>query len=286
METKENLAPRIARDIAWAVASPPLLIPEDDSRFPSQSWFSEQFSLLKPTLAEFADNPAAVSKLENTCDGLRLGGYFEQLILWWLKHSPNYEVLAHNLQVNGDGRTQGAFDLIVRDLSDDVIEHWELACKFYIQDGAGEALADWYGPARNDVFIKKYRHLLDHQIALSQTKFGQQTLAAHGWEVDRHKIIVKGRLFGDFNSDLQLPSECNPLLLRGWLKSTDETSTHSAEHLALQRQYWMSDIVAADIADSDPATAYRHGSVCVAEIEQGCETSRGFIVPDGWFTTT
>ncbi|MDD9892707.1 MAG: DUF1853 family protein [Gammaproteobacteria bacterium] len=276
--TAVDLTARIVRDIEWVVGSQPLLLPPGDERFPSAEWFTQQLAELEPQLQALKADPAACETLESSITPLRLGGYFEQLILWWLDNSENYEVLAHNLQVNSQGRTLGAFDLIVKNHLENTTEHWELACKFYLQDGDSSKIESWFGPARKDKLVEKYQHLLNHQIALSQHPDGFKKLAEQGWEVDRHRIIVKGRLFGDF---ARLPDEVNPDCLKGWLSTANQYQSREND-LPLQRQHWMSPIIAGDIAAPNADTAHRHGCLCLVQIEGEREISRGFVVPDDW----
>lgn len=283
--------PRLVRDIAWAVGSAPLLLPPGDDRFPNSDWFASQLQKLKPALQSLAADPHRCCQLANTISPLRLGGYFEQLILWWLMHGPDYQVLAHNLQVNavvnGHLQTAGAFDLIVKNNIDNVVEHWELACKFYLQDGPSEHISSWFGPARKDKLEYKYQHLLTKQIALSQTAEGKAVLANKGWAVERHKIIVKGRLFGNTQ---HLPPEVNRNCLSGWLEYSEHAPSQQAAVspalIPLQREHWMSDIHANDIDKADANTAHRHGCLCLAEVgkrrNHPYEISRGFIVPADW----
>ena len=276
---------RIVRDIAWAVESPPLLLPRGDHRFPKQQWFNKEYRALAPALDALNNNSKELHQLDAMASSLRLGGYFEQLILWWVQHSPNYELLAHDLQVHDKGITKGAFDLIVRCLNDNVIEHWELACKFYLQDGPSNHLSSWVGPARKDKLELKYQHLLSHQIALSNSAAGVAALEEKGWTVERHKIIVKGRLFG---ADAALPDDCNPNALRGWLSVGNMPVSNKLPggHLPLQREHWMSPIIEGDIQRPDANTAHRHGCLCVAEMANGAEKTRGFIVPESWHGST
>lgn len=255
-------------------------MPMGDERFPSQSWFDNQANDLDGALGELAESHETVDSLHAKWSSLRLGGYFEQLLIWYLQHSSNYQLLAHNLQVQGNDRTLGAFDLIVRDQRDNVIEHWELACKFYLQDGPSDDINSWFGPARKDRLPLKYQHLLNHQITLSQTSHGINTLAQRGWQVERHKIIVKGRLFGHSQYDA-LPSAVNPLCLRGWLDTEDEHRERGG-HLPLQREHWMSTMTKKDISRPNIDTARRNGCVCIAELEHGNEVSRGFVIPNDW----
>jgi hypothetical protein len=271
---------RVIRDIRWAVGSAPLLLPADDAKFPKPDWFLSQLADLEPALQMLAADHSALETLNQHSRQLRLGGYFEQLILWWLNHSTRYQVLAHNLQVNDQGRTLGAFDLIVHDKQDQLNEHWELACKFYLQDGDSGLIQSWFGPARKDKLEKKLQHLLNHQIALSQHPSGSDFLKRQGWPISRHRILVKGRLFGNAET---LPDVVNPDCLVGWLKRRRDYQPSDGD-LPLQRQHWMSEVEDGDIEQPNAATASRHGCLCIAQVAHGMETSRGFVVPDDWAT--
>lgn len=272
---------RLIRDIRWALQSPPLLTPAGDERFPSQAWFDSQADDVNDALIKLSTRHQEAEQLHQQWASLRLGGYFEQLLSWWLQHSSHYELLAHNLQVQGEGRTLGAFDLIVRNLQDNVVEHWELACKFYLQDGPSDNINSWFGPARKDKLFLKYQHLLNHQITLSESSHGRDTLAQRGWRVERHKIIVKGRLFGD---GITLPKAVNPDCLRGWLHKEQQHENKPGQ-LPLQREHWMSAIAENDVTHPNLNAARRHGCVCLAELENGVEASRGFVIPNDWSQT-
>lgn len=276
--------PRLARDIFWAVASPPLICDPQDPRFPKPDWFTQQAESLIAPLEQLSADPRALQAFSEHATALRLGGYFEELLLWWIKQSPQYELLSHNQQIHIDGITAGAFDFILRDLNDGVIEHWEVACKFYIRDGAGDQLSDWFGPARNDRFDRKFGHLLSHQIALSENA-GKDWLDSQGWPIGRQKIIIKGRLYADFDENPTLPDICNPELLRGWVKC-DKDWNRSQPHTALQRHQWLSPVIGQDLEHRDADKAVRHGCLCAAVLDDECEVSRGFIIPDDWYEQT
>lgn len=273
--------PRLARDLYWAVASPPLVLDASDSRFPSADWFLAEAAALQPKLDALVADPHHLNALADYATSLRLGGYFETLLRWWIEQSERYELLSHNQQIHLDGITAGAFDFIVRDHQDDGIEHWEVACKFYIRDGQGDQLKHWFGPARNDRFDRKFGHLLSHQIALSE-KAGKHWLQQQGWPISRQKIIIKGRLYADFDSNPTIPSICNPALLRGWVKQQAQWDP-AQDHMALQRHHWLSPILASDIDHHEAHKALRHGCLCTAVLDNGTETSRGFLIPDDWY---
>lgn len=281
LNSRLDKLPRLIRDIYWAVASPPLISDPSDLRFPTPEWFTQQADLLLSELERLAAEPSELKSLTDQATSLRLGGYFEELLAWWIKHSPQYELLAHNQQINIDGITAGAFDFIVRDLSDNVVEHWEVACKFYIRDGKGDQLEDWFGPARNDRFDRKFGHLLKHQIALSENA-GKTWLDEQGWSIGRQKIIIKGRLYADFDENPTIPEICNPGLLRGWIK-LDKDWDRDQPQMALQRQQWLSPVLSEDINHRDAHKAVRHGCLCAAILRNESESSRGFVIPDDWY---
>ena len=283
-ETQLRQLPRLIRDIYWAVASPPLVADPNDQRFPKPEWFTQQAESLVCQLEQLAANSNALLTLSDHATALRLGGYFETLLAWWITHSPQYELLAHNQQINIDGITAGAFDFIVRDLNDGVIEHWEVACKFYIRDGQGDQLSDWFGPARNDRFDRKFGHLLTHQIALSKNA-GKDWLDSQGWPIGRQKIIIKGRLYANFDENPTIPDICNPELLRGWV-TRDKDWDSSQPHIALQRHQWLSPVISQDLEHRDADKAVRHGCLCAALLDDESEVSRGFIIPDDWYEQT
>lgn len=272
--------PRLVRDIYWSVASQPLVLDPQDARFPRPDWFTQEAKLLHPALNQLANDSAALKALEEQATPLRLGGYFEALLSWWIEHSNRYELLSHNQQIHIDGITAGAFDFIVRDTADGSIEHWEVACKFYIRDGVGDQLEHWFGPARNDRFDRKFGHLLNHQIALSENA-GKTWLTAQGWAIDRQRIIIKGRLYADFENNPTIPDICNPALLKGWV-STQE-NWQQPTHMALQRHHWLSPILPDDINHHDASKALRHGCLCSALLESNSEISRGFVIPNDWY---
>lgn len=263
------------------MASPPLVIDDRDPRFPVDEWFTSEANALLPSLEQLVADPAALTALANEATPLRLGGYFEALLCWWLQHSERYQLLSHNQQIHINGITAGAFDFIVRDRLDDCIEHWEVACKFYIRDGHGDELQHWFGPARNDRFDRKFGHLLSHQIALSEGA-GKAWLEDQGWPISRQRIIIKGRLYADFNDNNTIPSICNPRLLKGWVQ-THSKWDKSTEQMALQRHHWLSPILATDVDHRDADKALRHGCLCTAVLENEIEQSRGFVIPDDWY---
>lgn len=151
-----------------------------------------------------------------------LGIYYETLWQWLLEQHPDFELLAHNLQVGAHqkktlsaetasvehpapspGRTLGEFDLIYR--CQGSVFHRELAVKFYL--GLPSALTGlerhrtspwhhWIGPGLRDRLDRKLNRLIHHQINLSDHPESQQTLNLMGIKaLPEKEILIQGRLF-------------------------------------------------------------------------------------------
>ena len=201
--------------------------------------------------------------------------YFETLWHFFLENDPQFELLASNLPVHDQGRTQGEFDLIVRDQATGLTHHLELAVKFYLQsrevpfansttpaDGAmpyQPLLSQWIGPNANDRLDLKLQRLLEHQTCLSQTDAGIRTLQSNQHSVDRCSIILKGRLFSEalpINSNkVEKPTSLNPTHCTGlWvhqsrlgealnqLRKNEQTGTQP--WILLTRRHWLGPAIA------------------------------------------
>ena len=126
----------------------------------------------------------------------RVGLHFEALFTCWLSHHPRLELLARNTQVFIEKRTLGAFDFLVR-LETGVIEHWEIAVKFYLLDGDENEFRHWMGPRRRDRLDIKVDRMADHQLPLSSHPAGQKKLMELGLSPDSvsTRALLKGLLF-------------------------------------------------------------------------------------------
>jgi hypothetical protein len=112
---------RLVRDLAWVIASPPLV----SGNFNDTHWWSHsdclaEFEDCLPTLKSLDKDPAPlIAHLDKLTSG-RLGLRFESFIAYWITISPNYELLAKNIQIIDalkKGRhTHGELDFIIRDI--------------------------------------------------------------------------------------------------------------------------------------------------------------------------
>jgi hypothetical protein len=185
---------RSVRDLAWAIGSPSLLIPSTELPVLSSGWFKEQEELTTEWLQKLDRNPMELENFLAVKHDRRLGIYFENLIEFWLRWHPNYNLLHRDLQVYEGKKTKGAFDFIVE--TDNGIEHWEVCVKFYLSINGSPDWMKWIGPNRRDRLGIKLARTLEKQIRLSDTAAGEETLRKVG--IDSHlkrKMMVKGILF-------------------------------------------------------------------------------------------
>ena len=204
------------RDLRWAILSPDLI--NHCHYSPDADWYRNFYQQLIPTLNQLQHTPDVVSHELGHCRNLGL--YFERLWLMAIRHNPYYELLAHDWQIQGEGRTLGALDFLVKDRESGDIEHWELCVKFYL--GTPDAtkpqttMGQWLGLNARDSLDKKYRKLFDWQLPLSDRIEVQEELARRHWgQVSRKRCIFKGRLFYPQDGLLQPPAEVATDHLRG-----------------------------------------------------------------------
>lgn len=280
---------RQQRDLAWCLQSPPLIGKGDaDFFWPDDAWFNA----LSLGIAEDLPEPKFPDKF-------RLGRHFEQLIQFWIHHSPEKSVLDANLQVNTDGRTVGEFDLLVTQ-DNGRPEHWELAVKFFLATGDYQNPFNWYGPKPDDCLGSKYSRLVEHQLRLSQYPEAQALLKKMGITIQTMLCFMKGRLFYPYAEfiagNFRYPDIINPRHEKGWWLPLESLAVHfddTHRYAILDKQYWLApvyqDVIGQSIADimallNLPET---QTATLVAILDkQNTEVSRGFVVNGAWLERT
>ncbi|AFL79870.1 protein of unknown function (DUF1853) [Aequorivita sublithincola DSM 14238] len=116
---------------------------------------------------KFSDEKITESEFvfpKNSVLGMQAEACFEA----YLKQSKNYELLAANIQINGEIETLGELDYIVRNLKTEEIVHIELACKFYLYEQNADTSEEekWIGPNRKDTLFDKLEKLKLKQFPL------------------------------------------------------------------------------------------------------------------------
>ncbi|MEN0035972.1 MAG: DUF1853 family protein [Cellvibrio sp.] len=163
-----ELEHQAVRDLAWCCFSPPIIDKLPDIEATILHFAHDD---LWGWLEELDQHPdellAQIAQTKST----RLGIYYETLWRFFFSHRPDWKLLHHNLQVERNGITLGAFDFLCRHLN----EYWhiETAVKFYlcISENAQDALKweSWIGPASHDRLDLKLKHLSQHQLPLHQS---------------------------------------------------------------------------------------------------------------------
>lgn len=186
------------RDLAWAIGGAPLLTPAGEAIiWPDHHWYSSQLADYLPRLKELDSNPDPLTTVLGELKDFRLGAYFEALLGFWLSDPANacFQLLAHHLPVQEGKRTLGEFDFLVSNRHTGLVEHWEVAVRFYLGTATHENHEGWIGMDPRDRLDRKFQRLVSHQLPLSQSEAGLRLLDARGLSVGARRCVLKGRLF-------------------------------------------------------------------------------------------
>lgn len=274
----------LVRDLAWALLSAPLLIPEAEVLdWPNHADTVQRLQLLNTV-------PTPLHNAVRAQRSGRLGLYFEALWQFWLADNPDYALRANNVQIQVNGTTSGELDLIVQDLHNGQLQHWELAVKFYLGVGDTRATSAWIGPNAQDRLDRKLQHLRNHQLPLLQYPETQAQLAAAGWNIQQQRLILKGRLFYPLQQTAPAPIGASLAHLRGWWAQPEDFLAHFGttplQWQPLNRQHWLAPLRRESAGTLQTAAellrTFDNVPLCVAGFADGDECSRGFIVPASW----
>ncbi len=255
------------RDLAWAIASPPLLSQvvskaAQHCAWPPSQWYQQLYDESLPWLKKLDSDPSALEALIGKQRDRRLGKYFETLWFYWLKFSPRYEIVENNVQVIIDGETLGEIDFIVFDKITRQTIHWELAVKFYLGHGDTREMKNWHGPNLRDRLDIKVDHLLHKQSMISKDRRVKQWLHRHKMKIDQCAVILKGRLYYPWQTIASLtqsqslkavtPLRCPDELAFGcWfrLSQFDEVFDEAARFVPLINAGWLEKIPTIDVRE-------------------------------------
>lgn len=250
-------------NLAWAISSPPLLLPVDsECRWYSNEWYRQAAVESAGLFRQSDQDPAALETSLAERSDRRLGSYFETLWAYWLDMNPRFELLGHNLQINDQGRTLGELDFIVRDRAVGKCLHWELALKFYLGRGDTGLPQNWLGPGKKDRLDIKVDHLMKRQSRYASHKRVREWCEDRGIRIDASAVILKGRLFYPLGTDgpAVFPQHANPQQLRSfWLTPAQFVRRYASEQgfTPLIRGGWM-----ADVPVSHGQAVYRADQLC------------------------
>lgn len=284
---------RARRDLHWLLAHSPIVSGASQANLGwlATAHLKELRSDLEGVIDTLSDQA-----LEAALQERRSGRYFEALVVALLRGSQRFEVLAHDLQVREDKRTVGAFDVVLRDLQQDVHIHLELAFKQYLhRKGDPTLMHNWVGPRGRDRLDLKYSHMQERQLQLGATPAGQSCLRSLGVQHYQRWALMAGRLFLPWESFRHgprpdLPAHCEPNVEWGWWMGAAQRQTlENLEHKPrLLSPRWAlaplqpEDCGALPAYDGQLVDAQlgRGVPVLVAVIDDSSELSRGWIVPE------
>lgn len=295
------------RDLAWVLASPPLLAParsRTTSGLPvhwlSTAWSTSVLDASHSWLLELDREPSALLATLAARDG-RLGRYFENLLAFWLAWpgNPFYRLLHRGVAICSHRRTLGELDFLVEDKRSGKLQHWEVAVKFYLGTAPGGGYSHWIGPALKDRLDLKVDRLLTHQLALPFSPEGKGLLKLLGLPSPEPVCLLKGRLFypPDVAINVWAPTGAVPNHLSGWWMSSSEFLRRyggqaTVRWVHLPREHWLTTLDArVSIGEPESAPTFVEGllqspdnrAIAVVGIDHNnTEISRGFITPPGW----
>jgi len=244
------------RDLAYALACPNVLTKWFDCA-PNQNtppiavhtahFWQTQFEAYQQRLVEL-DTTTAYQELTRYLlkrpSPNRLGFHFEGLLSFWLEDGFSrkvhpYETLANNLQLYNGKQTVGELDLILYNHEENLVEHWELAIKFFM-GSAPFAPVNWVGINSNDNLQRKMTHMQTKQFRTVWVDTKD-----HGRvKIDKRYGVIKGRFFLPQSScssqPFTRPNWLTPSFpLHEWYDERDEANLTKIDMTTLRRAHYI-----------------------------------------------
>ena len=236
---------RLLRDLSWVILSPPLVSGKhnDVIWWDHDSCIKEYHACL-PALKALDENPQPLIAYLDSLKAKGLGHYFEALVKFWINISPNYKLLAHNIQIIIKRQTLGEIDFIIEEIQSKKVIHLEVAVKFYLGSPPYQDSFRWYGTNINDQLGRKIQHLKEKQTQLAW-HHKDYLLNKLGLEIDEKQCLLKGRLFYPLGID-EPPTEVTSNHLRGrWLRQSGKAQEKC--YYPLDKTYWLATLNHTDI---------------------------------------
>ncbi len=249
---------RCVRDLAWVIASPPLVSGVFEIAGSQTQWWDDamclqEFTDCLPALQLLNQDPRALIAYLDGIKSKHLGLRFEGLISFWLSAiSPNFKLLAQNIQLNeisGDtrSRTIGEVDFIIQNNHSEKVIHLEVAVKFYLGTAPFDDPYRWFGTNTQDQLGKKLDHLKHHQTQLllqhpEQIKFS----------IDERQCFIKGRLFYPLKAEagIKTPKGTADAHLRGHYLYYQKKGVQSGFYIPLEKSEWLASLTDNDSVES------------------------------------
>ncbi|KRG36119.1 DUF1853 family protein [Psychrobacter sp. P11G3] len=223
----------------------------------SAQFWQTQFEAYEQRLAEL-DTTAAYQELTRYLlkrpSPNRLGFHFEGLLSFWLEDGfarklHPYETLASNVQLYNGKQTTGELDLILYNHAEQLIEHWELAIKFFMGSAPFEPV-NWVGINSNDNLQRKMTHMQTKQfraVWVDTENHGQV-------KIDKRYGVIKGRFFLPINTagcgDYDWPYWLTPSFpIHEWCDKRDMAGLATIDTTALRAAHYIEWFTKRDFYD-------------------------------------
>lgn len=303
MATELSLQTPLIRDLAWVIASPPLIGGQiDNCWWTDASFWQQAIREIQPKILQFDKKPQALNELLYHQRDRRLGHRFETLLSIWFINNPRYQILQQNLAIQTKTGTLGEFDFIIKDLLTNKVQHWEVACKFYLGLPNTKNIENWHGPMLKDRLAIKYKKLQTHQSHLSFKAESIKILSELDIKIDQHICLMKGRLFYPLSHNhYDKPTLVSSTHLHGWWAKPNSFIRNKKRSnyrwKPLSKQQWLANQYISPTEQSYNATEIveyflvrdQQHPLCIAgfehEGELPQEIERGFLVAENWPNT-
>jgi len=279
---------RLVRDLAWAIASPPLV----SGDFNNTHWCSHadclnEFNDCLPALVALDKDPAPLIEHFEMLKSKRLGLRFEHYIAYWLMISPNFSLIAQNIQIiepyvspyKKGSHTHGEIDFIIKDLQTEKIIHLEVSVKFYLGSAPYENPYQWFGTNTNDQLGKKVDHLKQHQTQLSNNF--SSYLDNLGYSIDSKQCFLKGRLFYPQGIEISPQGIADNHLRGRWTQS--QVAPSEGLLFPLDKNDWLAELSHDDLYQRSlkSKSLRNEKALCYVNATQGFkEIERIFYLPE------
>ena len=254
------------RDLAYVLACPNVLTQWLDFAshqnthtvaVHSAQFWQTQFEAYEQRLTELDttnDYQALTCYLLKRPSPNRLGFHFEGLLSFWLEDGfarklHPYETLANNVQLYNGKQTVGELDLILYNHDENLVEHWELAIKFFMGSAPFEPV-NWVGINSNDNLQRKMTYMQTKQfraVWVDTENHGQV-------KIDKRYGVIKGRFFSPINTadcgDYDWPYWLTPSFpIHEWCDKRDMASLATIDNTALRAAHYIEWFTKRDFYD-------------------------------------
>lgn len=168
-------------------------------------------------LAALDADPRPLAAFLVRANARQLGRYAEALWQFWFAQLPGAEVHAAGLPVKDGAAVRGEFDFIVSLPGLPGVSHLETGYKFFLYCPPGTEASRCVGPDPTDRLDRKWRHMQDVQLPLSQSPLGRQALPAALRETPiTPRACLQGYLFHPLDGAVPVLPGLAPNHARGW----------------------------------------------------------------------